>query len=151
MKHLIRKAFGDKVFNNTQINRKKLGNMVFKDKNKLKTLNSIIHPQLISEIKKILHSKTGKIVLDAALLFYWGLEKECNLSILLKARKDVKIQRLKQRGIEKSKALAILSQQEDEKDWEKKADIVFDNSNGLEELKKFAETIDRLVLKEYIC
>ncbi len=47
----IRAAFGDKVYAGGQLDRKLLGEIVFSDKEKLNTLNSIMHPLIIDELK----------------------------------------------------------------------------------------------------
>ncbi|OIO34333.1 MAG: dephospho-CoA kinase [Candidatus Omnitrophica bacterium CG1_02_40_15] len=59
----IVKYFGKDILTSSgRIDRKKLGNIVFKDRSKLKLLNSITHPDVIKEIKRIVkstHSTSG--------------------------------------------------------------------------------------------
>ncbi|NIZ47027.1 dephospho-CoA kinase [Entomospira nematocerorum] len=52
------------------IDRKKLGNLVFSDKNALKKLNNIVHPHIVLSINQeiLKHRATKNIVVNAALL-----------------------------------------------------------------------------------
>ena len=53
------KALGSKILKRGgEINRKKLGEIVFSDKKRLQQLNSIVHPRLKDEIVKIVESRT---------------------------------------------------------------------------------------------
>lgn len=63
-----------------EIDRKKLGNIVFADRRKLKKLNEITHPIIIERIKEKIEEERKKnqqkaIVLDAALLIEMKLYK----------------------------------------------------------------------------
>ncbi|MFA6991723.1 MAG: dephospho-CoA kinase [Candidatus Gracilibacteria bacterium] len=57
---LIKKYFGpDYLFEDGEVDRVKLRNIVFEEPNKLKMLNKIIHPLVYAEIIKILKSAKG--------------------------------------------------------------------------------------------
>ena len=61
------------------IDRKKIANEVFGKKEKLQALNRIMHPKILSEIKKEVKETKGKhpkslIILDAALILELGLK-----------------------------------------------------------------------------
>lgn len=74
--------FGNIILDSDKnIDRKKLGNIVFNNKNKLNKLNEITHKYIIEkiekEIKKIADNKEYKfIVIDAPLLIETGLNKK---------------------------------------------------------------------------
>ena len=62
-----------------------MGKIVFNDKNKLELLNSIVHPEMVKKINKIIdETKEDKICINAALLFEMGLYKLCNKIIVVK-------------------------------------------------------------------
>ena len=48
----IRRAFGDDVFSGASLDRTKLGQLVFADAQKRETLNAILHPMILSEIRR---------------------------------------------------------------------------------------------------
>jgi len=73
-------TFGDKILEeNRNIDRKKLKEIVFEDKEKLKQLNAIIHPKVIDFYKKLKEKNTDEIIIfDVPLLFESGIEKFCD-------------------------------------------------------------------------
>ncbi|MCK4522852.1 dephospho-CoA kinase, partial [Candidatus Aerophobetes bacterium] len=74
IKKRVVSIFTESVLNGKgNISRKKLRNLVFKDKKKLELLNSILHPLMVKEIKKkIRMSRSNLIVVDAAVLLEAG-------------------------------------------------------------------------------
>lgn len=87
---------------NSNINRKSLGAIVFNDKSKLAELNKITHKYItkvithkVNEIK--LNSLYKFIVIDAALLIEAGLHKVCDIIILVDANKDIRLRRIMER------------------------------------------------------
>lgn len=136
-KELI-KAFGkDIVGRNGQIDRKALAAKAFAGKTQLKKLNAITHPAIIERIRKELaEMRKGLIILDAALLFTVGLDKEVDVSILVTAPERLKIKRLVASGLTKEEAKRRLELQEpDAKVW-RRASFVLDNRGSLAELKR---------------
>lgn len=85
IKQKIMAKFGAAVIDRTlQIDRKKLGDVVFNHPGHLDELNKIVHINLKKEvIKEIMSHK--KAVVDVALLKDLGLEKYCDKIILIKA------------------------------------------------------------------
>jgi dephospho-CoA kinase len=88
----IIKEFGNEILDKDKnIDRKKLGNVVFEDNKKLNILNSIMHPMIIQKVKnKIKKIKTrcgnnAKIVVDAPLLLETSYRN--NVSVELKNKK----------------------------------------------------------------
>lgn len=79
IKKKIIKIFGKDILTNNQISRKKLGEIVFQQQNKLNKLNSIVHPamekKLQQEINKYQKFKYNALIIDAALLFELNLRK----------------------------------------------------------------------------
>ncbi|XQP55916.1 MAG: dephospho-CoA kinase [Mycoplasmoidaceae bacterium] len=65
----IKRAFGDKFVTKTEVNRKALGALVFRDKTALKKLNKLMNPLIRSAIEKLDKNKTWFIEL-ATYIFY---------------------------------------------------------------------------------
>ncbi|MCK4796667.1 MAG: dephospho-CoA kinase [Spirochaetes bacterium] len=94
----IIKAFGKLILNNNKIDRKKLGYIVFKKKQKLKLLDSIVHPLMIKRVKEIINNtKEKKICINAALLLEMKLDWLCKIIIITKSSFFNIIKRAKKR------------------------------------------------------
>lgn len=52
--NILIKKFGESIILNGKINREELGNIVFSDKNRLNTLNKILHPIIRKKCRKLL-------------------------------------------------------------------------------------------------
>jgi dephospho-CoA kinase len=77
------------VLENGAINRKKLGEIVFKDREKLETLEKIIHPLVRKAEQKFLRKaytlKKKIVILDIPLLFEKGFNHPCQYTIVVVA------------------------------------------------------------------
>jgi dephospho-CoA kinase len=132
------KAFGAGILGKTgRVDRKVLANKAFASKANLAKLNKITHPALIEKVRReVERHKKGLVILDAALLFLWGLDKEMDVSILITAPERVKLRRLRDAGLSEDEAKARLKLQEsDAKVW-RRADFVLENSGSFAELKR---------------
>ena len=70
-KRKLSEKFGDEILENNEINREKLGKLVFGNDDNLKILNSIIHPKIKELILKLQeeHKDEDLVFLDIALLY----------------------------------------------------------------------------------
>ena len=81
----IIKIFGKNILTNKEIDRKKLGSIVFSQKKKLRTLNSIVHPSMVKNIKdQVKQLNTKNICINAALLFDMKLDKICTKILIVR-------------------------------------------------------------------
>ncbi len=143
----IGKIFGKDVLSaEGQIDRVKLKEVVFSDKNKLIQLNNIIHPKVMEEFKKIKENtpKNDIIIFDIPLLFEAGMDKMCDTVILVYADREMQIERIKARdGVSRELAEKIIDAQMSLEDKKEKSDIHIENNGTQEELKKKVEDIYR--------
>lgn len=128
------------------IDRSMLGELVFSDGAKMAMLNNIIHPYLLEEIRKEIDLCRTKfigclVVVDAALIVQWGLEKELDLMLMVDSMKRLRIARLVKRGISESKARRIISFQQPVSEIRKKSDVVIKNNGSIKELEGKAAMI----------
>ena len=96
----IRRAFGDDVFSGASLDRAKLGQLVFADAQKRETLNAILHPMILSEIRRQLDrlDAPGQIVVgDIPLLFECGMASMFDTVWVVRAARETQIQRLFER------------------------------------------------------
>ncbi len=132
------KTFGKGILTKTgNIDRRALGKAAFASRAALAKLNAITHPALVSRVRKeIDKNRKGLVVVDAALLFNWGLDKEVDVSILVTASDRLKIKRMTDAGMPEDQILARLKlQQPDAKIW-RKADFVLENRGSFAELRR---------------
>ena len=135
-------AFGEGILTGGKIDRKKLANIVFKDKDKLKKLTNILHPRIIENIKERIEKEGDKIiVIDAPLLMEAGLEEMMDVIIVVKAERHTQIKRAVNRGISEEEAEAIIKNQMPLSEKIKKADYVIDNEEKMEKIKEGVERI----------
>lgn len=138
----IVKNFNKVILTDNEVDRKKLGKLVFNDNKKLKILNSIVHPIMIEKVKNEISKTPNKnILINAALLFEMGLNSLCSSIIAIKAPKKIILKRAKKRcNYSETQIYKILINQkvlQFAKKNEKKADIFYVNNNkDLDSLKK---------------
>lgn len=89
-------AFGDSIITDGKVDRKKLGPIVFSDKEKLEKLNSISHPWMVAETLRLCREaeSEGKIaVINAAILEKMGFVPYCNEVVLVSSPYSERLKR----------------------------------------------------------
>jgi dephospho-CoA kinase len=132
------KTFGRGILTKTgNIDRRALGKLAFASKASLAKLNAIVHPALLKKVRaEIDRNRKGLVVVDAALLFTWGLDKEVDVAILVTAADRLKIKRLVDAGMNEEDLVARLKlQPPDSKIWQR-ADFVLENKGSFAELRR---------------
>ena len=77
-----------------QLQRKKLGNIVFSDENALSDLNKITHAAVKSEVLRQLEGHNGLAAIDAIGLFEGDLAQLCDVTVAICAPREDRVQRL---------------------------------------------------------
>jgi dephospho-CoA kinase len=136
-------VFGSSILDEQgNIDRKKLGSIVFNDEQKLAILESIIHPYVQQRRKEIEESilqqdRDAVIIYDVPLLFEKHLENSFDKIIVVYVPKDIQIERLiKRQNMAYDEALNLINLQICIEEKKEKADFVIDNSYSLENTKK---------------
>ena len=135
----LKSLFGDIILDNKKnIDRKKLGDILYYDKDKLRKVDEIIHPLVNAEIKRRLSdrrlSDSRLNVVEQALMpdenFYdsvWYLYTD----------REIRIKRLiLSRGLSRERIETIISKQPNESDFESVADKIIKNNGDRFELEK---------------
>ena len=145
----IKAEISSKIFNNeNKLDRKKLSEIVFENKDKLKKLNEIMHPVILKkmweEVEKL--KKDYKIiVVDIPLLFEINMEKEVDKILLIYASKEIQLKRIMERdGRTREEAIKIINSQMPLYKKREKSDYIIQNNDSLEKLKK---NLDKVVQK----
>lgn len=131
------------------IDRKALGKIVFHDASLKKKLEDIIHPYVISELKKGIEiCQDDVIFLDIPLLYEVHLEYLCDKIMVVYVDEETQIERLMRRNhISRSDALHLMGQQISIEKKKEMADFVIDNRNHYEDLY---QEIERVLKDEII-
>lgn len=130
----VGKAFKG-VVKNGAVDRKALGAIVFKDKNKLKELEAILHPLVVAEENRFIEEQIAKgsklVILDIPLLFETGAEKRCDAVMVVSSPAFIQRQRVMKRpGMTEEKFQSILASQMPDSEKRKRADIVIETGLG---------------------
>jgi dephospho-CoA kinase len=132
-----------------KIDRLKLGNIVFADKNKINKLNKMVHPFVYREwqarLQKLCKKEKRAIVLsDIPLLFEGKKQHLFDLTMLVLIAPEEQIHRLMARNhISREEADKRLKSQMPIRKKLTLADIVIDNSGSISETKKIVNKIWR--------
>ncbi len=148
-------TLGEEVLGaNGGVNRRSLGRVVFSDLAKLEAFDRIVQPALRARIASILkeaRASAGKIhVLDAALLFEWGLEKRVDLVVAVVADPSVRAERIARRdGRPPNEAVDRVKSQTDEAAGAARADVIIENNGTRNDLERKARQVwNDLIRKE---
>ena len=148
----IVKNFGKEVLENNEnnndgnrtISREKLGKIIFSDREKRFTLNSIMHPEILRIMqKKILkckskNEKENKIIfVEIQLLFEVQWEKEFDYILLVAAKRDIQVRRVLERDKRSEKeAWNIINSQMSLDEKRGKSDFVIENDGNIDDLNR---------------
>lgn len=126
----VRNAFGENVFTNNVIDLKKLAEIVFNDEPELKKLENIIHPKLKLRIEEWINQNLENkfVIIESAILFESGFDVLTNLTIMICAPEEIRIQRvIKRDKTNESDVKKRISLQMTEDKKKQKADYIIDN------------------------
>jgi dephospho-CoA kinase len=139
----IVKFFGKDVIDNEgELNRRKLGSLVFNDKDKLESLNKITHKYITERIKeKILDiSDAGSvelIVVDAAIPFQYGFMDVVDEIWVVLSDIEVRIARVMARsGLSHEQVVERIKSQKSDQEYLSFAHKVLINNGSVAELKE---------------
>lgn len=94
----IKDRFGNDLYTNETLDRKKLADIVFNNPDALKDLNSIIHPAVKKDFEQWMKTiKAPYVIKEAAILFESGANKHLDKIITVTAPESLRIQRTMQR------------------------------------------------------
>lgn len=117
---------------NGQLQRKKLGSIVFSDKNALLDLNKITHSAIKAEVIRQLKSAPDLAAIDAIALFEGGLAELCDMTVAVTAPVEDRVRRLMKRdNISEEYARSRIAAQHGEAWFRERCTWILEN-NGTE-------------------
>lgn len=138
----ILKNFGREIMaENGELDRGKLAEIVFRDEDRLKLLNAIVHPEVKRQVRRYISEekakKTSLYVIESALLPVVGYEDICDEMWYIFVEETVRRERLKvSRGYTDKKITDMIRSQPAEDVFRRGCTAVIDNSGLFEKTKK---------------
>lgn len=144
----LKEKFGEDIYNDKELDRDKLGKIIFSDEKKRNILNSIMFPVIYKMINREIEKSDGIIFVDIPLLFEnEEINKKYKLFFdeiwLVYSDFETQVERLMKRdGIDRNYAIEKIFSQISVEDKKKKSDIIIENSG---DISKTYEQVDRLL------
>ena len=133
-----------------QLQRKKLGAIVFSDEQALLDLNRITHSAVKAEVLRRLSEQPKVAAIDAIGLFEGGLAELCDMTVAVTAPEEIRVQRLMQRdSISEDYARSRIAAQHTENWFRDHCDCTLENSGTeiqfREKCLAFLEKLDIII------
>ena len=134
-------AFGEEAYNENGLNKPYLSKQVFQNNEKLKLLNSIVHPAVFQDFENWKKAQKSDIVMkEAAILIESGSYKDCDVVISVVVDVETRIARTIERdGLSREEILARINNQISDEERIAKSDFIIDNNGDLAHLKNEVE------------
>jgi dephospho-CoA kinase len=134
----ILQQFGTEVLGeDKEIDRRKLGDIVFADPRRLEQLERILHPRVIARIlqaRKMLPAEQT-LVVEAIKLLETSLRSVCDRIWVVLAPRDQLLPRLAHRGMSDAGVTARLAVQASEDEFRRAADVLIENDGDRDALR----------------
>ena len=133
VKQKIQNLFTESILNSDNtLDRKKIAEFVFNNPEKLKELNTIVHPEVQLHFKNWVkeHESFPYIIKEVAILFETGGNKQCDKVILITAPEELRIERaMKRDNLTKKDILARINNQLPDSKKKELSDFVVENTD----------------------
>jgi dephospho-CoA kinase len=136
-------TFGDSILKNGDIDRRALGELIFKDATLKIKLENIIHPWIRNQFEEAVASlKADEIlVYEIPLLFETKAQDRFDIVITVEASMENRIARLRAKGLHISEIESRIAAQATREQRESVADFIIENDASTDELLRKVENI----------
>ena len=131
--------FGNEILgDDSEIDRKRLADIVFNDKEKLKRLNTIMHKEIYAELQRMIDASDADVVCaEIPLLFTAKCPINIDVKAVVSASADVRIKRVMARdNCSAEKVKERMANQLSDSEMCKLADVVIVNNGDMDLVKK---------------
>jgi dephospho-CoA kinase len=135
----VAERFGpDILLADGEVDRRKLGAVVFADRAQLQNLEAIVHPAVSEELARLLSvARDPVVVVEAVKLMEAGLHRYCDeVWIVTTPTAEAKRRLVDDRGMDEIEAQLRLRAQPPPKDKLKRASVVIDNGGSVESTRR---------------
>lgn len=131
LKHKIQQQFGNDIYKEGKLDRKKMAEIVFSSPEKLASLNALVHPATLKDAERWMQKQNSSYTLkEAALIFESGAHEHLDYVIGVTAPAEESIQRtMKRDGVTRQEVIARMDKQLDEATKMKRCDFVLNNAD----------------------
>ncbi|MFM2048395.1 MAG: hypothetical protein RI955_943 [Bacteroidota bacterium] len=126
----VKQVFGNDIYNNQELDRKKMAAQVFEQPFLLQQLNEIVHPAVFNDFDKWCdeNQQYPYILKEAALIFETILHQKLDAVIMVSSPEELRIERVMKRdSITKEQVLARIKNQMSEDEKLNRADYIIYN------------------------
>jgi dephospho-CoA kinase len=128
------------VASDDKLDRGIIGALVFGNPLVMYEFNLVVHPPLLRKLKEAIRRERMRdprlVVVDAALIFEWGIADWFDIILVVQAKRAVRISRMTRQGLSKSRAARRIASQMGQKHKIALADYVIENNSTKLILKK---------------
>ena len=140
LKKAIQTKWGSVVFENDEIDKKKIAEIIFNDQGAKTWLENLLHPLVRENWKRqVANSEEKNVVVEIPLLFEKKLEHLFQITICVQCQKKTQLRRLFDRGLTKAQSNARIKSQMSLNEKIRLADIVLLGDHSLLFLKQQIE------------
>ena len=140
LKKAIQTKWGSVVFENDEIDKKKIAEIIFNDQEAKTWLENLLHPLVRENWKRqVANSEEKNVVVEIPLLFEKKLEHLFQITICVQCQKKTQLRRLFDRGLTKAQSNARIDSQMSLTEKIRLADIVLLGDHSLLFLKQQIE------------
>ena len=153
IKERLIKAFGKNLYAEGNLNKALLASLIFGNEQNLKLVNSIIHPEVLSDFNEWLLTHVDKkiVAMESAILFESGFEKNMDLIVAVTAPSEERVERiLKRNNTTREEVLNRISNQMPEEEKCMKSDFVIYNNNDRAIVPQIEDILEQ-INNCYIC
>lgn len=140
-------AFGGGILGpDGEIDRAALGRRAFADPEATRRLDAIVHPSLLERLNRKFDQARAAgvdlVVVDAALVFEFGLDRDLDLVVLVTAPRELRAERLRAvRGLDDEGIERLMASQRPDAEKAPACDFVIVNDGSLGELRDEADRV----------
>ena len=140
LKKAIQTKWGSVVFENDEIDKKKIAEIIFNDQEAKTWLENLLHPLVRENWKRqVANSEEKNVVVEIPLLFEKKLEHLFQITVCMQCEKKTQLRRLFDRGLTKAQSNARIDSQMSLTEKIRLADIVLLGDHSLLFLKQQIE------------
>ena len=140
-------TFGDSILSNGLVDRRALGELVFRDIDAKKKLEAIIHPIVRREFEEAVQSleQDQILIYEIPLLFETKAMERFDYIVTVEADMQLRKDRLLKKGLRNSEIESRIAAQASREERESIADQVFENNGSEDELLRSVENLWELL------
>ncbi len=140
-------TFGDSILSNGVVDRRALGELIFRDADAKKKLEEIIHPIVRAEFEEAVQSleKDQILIYEIPLLFETNAMQRFNYIVTVEADMQLRKDRLLKKGLRISEIESRIAAQASREERVSIADHVFENNGSEDELLRSVENLWELL------